>query len=323
MVNVRGLGRLGMLAVGLGVGAAVAHSPVASADSSTDWLSSIDGLLGGGALPALVPSDLNLSISFDGYQLINDGSAFAGTVSGEYGLAIAYGPNSEAIAQDGIGDFALADGTQAGAYAGDSGGTGNNFDSAIDIGNNTDDSDFSSADEGSYNSAIQIGNNTGIEDGSFAGDGDHDTAIDIGSNTGENDGPFAEVGNYNTDAVDGNFNGDDIGGFAGDGNYNLAGSVGNQSDAYAGGYEKLVSNGNIAFVLDPTATDGSYADAGADTSTSSAGGYDLAAVLGVDGTTANAIGAPFLYDIVTALGSESGTAASTGGGLLGELAGLF
>jgi hypothetical protein len=320
MVSVRGLGRLGMLAVGLGIGAAVAHSPVASADSSTDWLSSIDSLVSGGALPA-DPSELNLSISFDGYQLVNDGSAFAGTVSGEYGLAIAYGANSEAIAEGGTGNFALADGTQAGAYAGES-GSGNNFDSAIDIGNNTSDSDFAEAEDGSYNSAIQIGNNTGSEDGPFAGDGDHDSAMQIGSNTGAADSTVADHGNYDIAVNDGNFDGNFYGSFAGFGNDNFADAVGNQSDAAAGGVgPDLLANDDIAYVLDPTGTDGSYADAGANYL--AAGGYDLAAVLGVDDKEAFATGAQYLYDIVTALGTESGTAASTGGGLLGELLGLF
>lgn len=36
-----------LLAIGLGIGAALAATPVASADSMTDWLSSIDQLLGG------------------------------------------------------------------------------------------------------------------------------------------------------------------------------------------------------------------------------------------------------------------------------------
>jgi hypothetical protein len=35
MVNIRGFARLGTIAMGLGIGAAVAHSPVASADIST------------------------------------------------------------------------------------------------------------------------------------------------------------------------------------------------------------------------------------------------------------------------------------------------
>jgi hypothetical protein len=100
-VNVRGIARLDMLAVGLGIGAAVAHTPVALADSATDWLSSIDGLLGGGAVAAPAISGLNLAISFDGQSLVSDGSATAYPTSGDYDLAIAYGANSQAEAVDG------------------------------------------------------------------------------------------------------------------------------------------------------------------------------------------------------------------------------
>jgi hypothetical protein len=58
------------------------------------------------------------------------------------------------------------------------------------------------------------------------------------------------------------------------------------------------------------------------TAVSGAGGNsDLAAVLLTDGS-ANATGANYVYDI-TALGNESGTAASTGGGFLAELLSLF
>ena len=112
MVNTRGFARLGMLAVGVGIGAAWAHTPVAAADSSSDWLSSIDGLLSG-ALPAADPSGLNLAISFDGMSLVQDGNATATTASGEYGLAIAYGDGAAATAEGGTGNYALADGTNA------------------------------------------------------------------------------------------------------------------------------------------------------------------------------------------------------------------
>jgi hypothetical protein len=305
MVNARGLGRLGMLAVGLGLGAAVAHSPVASADSATDLLSSIDSLVSGGALPAADPSTLNLAISFDGYSLVSDGSAYAYTASGEYGLAIAYGAASVAEARGGIGDYALADGTKAGAYSGTDSGSGNNFDSAIDIGSNNSNSDYAGAGDGSYDSAIQIGNNTGYDDGPEAGNGNHDSAIDIGSNTGNEDGPGAYTGSYDTAVSDGSYTGNDYGSFAADGSGNLADAVGNQSEALAGGSPGLSSNGNIAYVLDPSGTDGSYAEAGSNGTT--AGGYDLAAVLGVDDTTASALGTQFLYDIVTALGSLHGS----------------
>jgi hypothetical protein len=154
MVNTRGVARLGMLAVGLGIGVAVAHSPVAVADSSNDWLSSIDSVLGGSALPA-PSSGLDLAISFDGYSLVSDGTASAETTTGDYSLAIAdgdhadataYGTGNTAIADGdgatafanaGTGDYALADGINAEAGAGGvSGDTGANYDTAIDIGNN-------------------------------------------------------------------------------------------------------------------------------------------------------------------------------------------
>jgi hypothetical protein len=42
-----------------------------------------------------------------------------------------------------------------------------------------------------------------------------------------------------------------------------------------------------------------------------------------DGATASAPGADYLYDIISALGNESGTAAATSGGFLAELLSLF
>jgi hypothetical protein len=374
-VNVRGLGRLGMLAVGLGIGAAVVHSPVAWADSSTDWLASIDNVASGAALPAADPSTLNLDISFDGYTLYQSGSAEAVTQSGEYGLAIASGADSEAFADGGTGDYALADGSGAYAEAGATGGSGDNFDSAIDIGNNTGKGDGAEAFDGSNDRAIDIGNNSGSHDLAFAGEGNNDSAADVGNNSGSEDGPYAYVGNYdsatqfgnNTGYADGpegaygNYNsatqignnsglddhpsgyegnydsatqfgnnsgdesgplagygnydsaadyasntGEGDGPFAGDGNSNFAEVSGTNSSADAGGFnESLTSNDNIAYVLDPFGADGSYADAGANST--AAGGYDLAAVLGVDNTTATATGAEFLYDIVTALGNQAGS----------------
>jgi hypothetical protein len=305
MVNARGLGRLGILAVGWGIGAAVSHSPVASADSPTDWLSSIDTLLSGEALPAPATSGLNLAISFDGYSLISDGSASATTQSGDFGLAIAYGANSDATAAGGYGDYALADGNGAGAFSGADGGSGNNFDSAIDIGSGASNDDYVEAGSGSYDNAIQIGNNTGTGDEVFAIGGDNDTAIDIGNNSGGDDGVYADYGNDNTAIANGNYTGNLDGTFAGNGNDNFADAVGNQSEADAGGVSSgPTSDGNIAYVLDPFGTDGSYAEAGG-TSTA-AGGSDLAAVLGVDDASATATGSQFLYDIVTALGSLHG-----------------
>jgi len=133
MVNVHGVARLGVLAVGLAIGAAWAQTPVASADSS-DWLSSIDSLLSGAAPVLATPSGLDLAISYNGVSLLSDGNATASTVAGEHGLAIAYGDGAAATAEGGNGDYALADGTNAFAAAGGTAAdTGANYDTAIDI----------------------------------------------------------------------------------------------------------------------------------------------------------------------------------------------
>jgi hypothetical protein len=116
MVSTRSVVRLGVLAVGLGVGVGVAHSPgVASADSSSDFLSSIDSVLAGSALPA-PSSGLDLAISYDGYPLFQEGSASAQTTTGDYSLAIAEGDDADATAY-GTGNTAIADGDGATAFA--------------------------------------------------------------------------------------------------------------------------------------------------------------------------------------------------------------
>ena len=102
MVVLRHLGRMGMLAVGLGLGAAWAHMPIAAADTSSNNLSSaIDSLLSG-ASPAATTSDFQ--ISFNGMDLLptagNDAYAF--TTAGQYGLAIAYGDGARAYAEGGL-----------------------------------------------------------------------------------------------------------------------------------------------------------------------------------------------------------------------------
>jgi hypothetical protein len=356
MVNSRSLGRLGLLAVGLGIGAAVAYSPDAAADSSTDWLSSIDSLLGGGGLSA-APTDLNLAISIDGHSLVSDGSATADSGTGD--VAIAYGANSTAVAEGGYGDYALADGSDAVAKAGDaaSGATGSNFDSAIDIGNNdvapagepldgaySGSGDLNGGPGGgtdSFDTAIDIGNNTndgdlGGDDGAYAGsgtgvglvgNGNGDTAIDIGNNSGVGDGPGAIDGNSDYASQIGNNTGQYLGPAAGVGNDDVASVVGNNSivdaagDLSGGG---TTANNDIAYVLDPFGTDGSDAFSGFDPATGLGGNFDLAAILGVDDTTATAQGADYLYDIISALGNETGTAAATSGsGFLADLLSLF
>jgi hypothetical protein len=283
MVNARGIARLGMLAVALGVGAAVAHSPVASADSASEWLSSIDSLLGGSALPA-PSSGLDLAISYDGYALVQEGNAIAHTTTGEYGLAIADGSGAYAYAGGGTGDVAEAEGTNAFALAGgDPGDTGGDYDTAIDIGNNdlpstaADDGAYAGNGDlgggtgtGAYDTAIDIGNNTndltegiGGNDGAFAGagglvgdtgDGNHNTAIDVGNNSGEGDGADAFGGNGNYASESGSMTGYSEGAYAGLGNDNTAVADTSYNDAYGvlyGGVYAVNGNDNSAFVLGP------------------------------------------------------------------------
>ncbi|HXO79342.1 MAG TPA: hypothetical protein VN856_05565 [Mycobacterium sp.] len=334
MVKTR-FARLGMLAVGLGIGAAWAHNPVAAADSSSDWLSSIDGLLTG-ALPAADPSGLNLAISFDGMSLLQDGNASATTVSGEYGLAIAYGDGASATAEGGTGNYALADGTNAEAAAGGAAGsTGDNFNSAIDIGNNGDavsvgnlNGAYAGAGSllgneggtggGSFNTAIDIGNNASgtFGDGAHAGagglaglgdDGNHDFAIDFGNNSsGSFQGAEALGGDYNSGSYFGNIDvADGSNGhfaYAGFGDGNIANVVGDNSYAFSGGGfdPAVVGNDNIATVFDPFGTLGSTAVAGEGFDIP--GNFDLAAVFG-DGfdTFPGATGGNFLVEILPTL----------------------
>src|SRR3984957_20134120 len=119
MLRSRGLGRLGLVTVGLGIGAAVASTPgVASGDSSTDWLSSIDQLLGGLSVPAADSAEaLDMQISIGGTLLFpyEDNTAIA--MAGPGNIAIAMGDNSYASAQNGAFDFAFANGTNSFAEA--------------------------------------------------------------------------------------------------------------------------------------------------------------------------------------------------------------
>ena len=358
MVNTRGLARLGILAVGLGIGAGWAHTPVASADTSSDLLSSIDSLLGGGGLSALSdPLGLNLAISIDGQSLVSDGSAVAHSGTGD--IAIAFGADSTANAEGGTGDYALADGTNALANAGGTASdTGANNDSAIDIGNNPvgtvgapDGAYAGNADligntsggTGTGDTAIDIGNNgvdtaalDGGNTGAFAGaggligasgDGNSDTAINFGNDNGFGDGPAAVDGTSDFASQSGDSTGTNLGAFAGFGNDDIASVLGANSSASAG-----EGNSDIAYVLDLLGTTGSNANAGF------SGSSDLAAVLGIDGVTANAVNGDDLTTILPALSAEATTgssfladllpslgesAASSGSNFLADLASLF
>ncbi len=140
MRHAKAIGRLGGLAIGLGIGAALAGTAgVASADP----------------LPPFDPNDF--AISIDGFTLFQTGSATA--TSGMGDIAIADGAHSVANATGGFGDFASADGAHADAFAGDptANATGSNFDFADVVGNGSD----ATIRFGSFDFASVLGNGSG------------------------------------------------------------------------------------------------------------------------------------------------------------------
>ena len=346
MTNVHGMARLGVLAVGLGIGAAVAHAPVASADSSTDWSSTIDSLLSGASPAPATP--INLFISFDGNTIYDGGgSATAETTSGEYGLAIAYGDDSYASATGGTGDYALAGGTNALALAGgESTDTGANYNTAIDIGNNADPGTYEAGIEngafagnadlvgsanagtgtGSYDTAIDIGNNTnganGGLDGAFAGagglsggmgsgDGNNDTAIDVGNNIGRGDNSQALDGNGNYASESGGATGDFENAYAAQGNDNTA--IGTTDNAAV-----FASGGNNSYA---------YLDGPANSTASASGDSNIAYILdpfGAAGSPDTAFaGTPsFSNDLAEVLFTHGNAEADTAN-LLYDIVSLF
>jgi hypothetical protein len=313
---------------------------VASADSSSDWLSSIDSLLGGSALPA-PSSGLDLAISFDGYSLVQDGTASAETTTGDYSLAIAEGDDADAtaygtgntaiadgdgaasFANAGTGDYALADGINAEAGAGGvSGDTGGNYDTAIDIGNN--DATPIGAADGAF------AGNADLEEPAGIGTGSYDTAIDIGNNTNDggfngSDGAFAgaggligEHGDGNNDtAIDiGNNSGLQNGSDAAEGNGNYASETGSTT-----GYDEDTIAGfggdNNTAVDDASYTaNESYVIAGN-------GNDNYASVLGPENSTASASGDSNIAYVLDPFGSTASDATSGDGITNSDLAAVL
>ena len=175
MMNGRVIARVGTLAVGLGIGAAMAAMPdTAAADSSTDWLSSIDSLLTG-ALPAADTSDL--AISFDGITLLQEGSAHASSGSGDF--AIADGADTTATAT-GTDDYAAVFGTGSSAVAG---GPSGNADIALVDGDGSNAFAGGTAnDPGTSDYSLIFGNgDTANAGGDAAGAGTEDVAYAEGN----------------------------------------------------------------------------------------------------------------------------------------------
>jgi hypothetical protein len=128
MKSATSIGRVGGLAVALGVGAWLASVPwLAAADPDTSGLDATaldpSALLGSAAAD---PSGLDFAVSYDGMTLFHMGDATATTPVGGDNLAIAYGDGSVAesgtytadgITSTGTGDYAFADGAGSTAVA--------------------------------------------------------------------------------------------------------------------------------------------------------------------------------------------------------------
>jgi hypothetical protein len=307
MFNARRLGQLGMLAVGVGIGSAMAATPgIASADNS-QVVPSIDP---SGLFAAADPAQsLDFQISIDGMDLFPTVGNSATALSGTGDIAIAFGDGSVAVARGGFGDFATADGTDAFAEAGDdgAGATGNNFDFAsasgtgafvqagddpnnpfadADTGNSFDSATASGNDatafagfEGSFDSAAASGNLANA----FAGyNGNDDSASAIGGNTDSEAGESGTTvpADHDTAVVVGNLFTAQTGftqGVAGGGDPNDVIGDGGSNDT--------------AFTIDPFGTVGSDAVSGLGNN------FDLAGVFG-DDYVANAFATSDLVSIL-------------------------
>jgi hypothetical protein len=182
MLNTRKVGRLGMMAVGLGFGAAVAAA-TSSADPS-DWTSSLGGIDDPVAALA-APSADNFAISIDGFTLVQEGSAHATSTFG--GLAIADGANASASAS-GFFDTSVAGGAGADAV------TTGNFDSANAFG-----VDAGATAGGSPTSYLDVATAAGTDSDAAAEYG----AFDSASIYGQNNNATADFGNGDSASVTG------------------------------------------------------------------------------------------------------------------------
>jgi hypothetical protein len=205
-VIARGIGRLGMMAAGLGLGAAIA------AMASTPAVASAD----------VVDFDPNnFALSIDGIPLIHEGTATATSTFGN--IAIADGAGSDATATDGYLDLASAYGADSSAQV----GIGN-----LDAGfaNGAHSTVFS----GGYldtTGNLDLASANGTYGVASAGEGWFDEAFENGTlstaASGVGNGDIASVfGNYDIAGADG------YDSFLG--NNNIALVVGNESFALSG-----------------------------------------------------------------------------------------
>lgn len=249
MTRANRVGRIGGLAVGLGIGAAVAAMPaVAAADP----------------LPPFDPNDF--AISIDGVTLFQVGTAVAESGMGEW--AIADGAGSRALAYGGFGNFASADGAHSVAVAGSDNyeDSGDNFDFASAVG---DSSVAKSGFTGSFDSATAIGSISSAQAG-YSGSFDSVNAVGDNVTSAAGSGTVASPANFDFASVSGNLT--------------TATLLPTFAEAEGG-------SNDFAFVVDPFGSQGSDALAGLP------GNFDVAGAL-VDQVLATATGGDFIFQIL-------------------------
>ena len=186
MERAKFVGRVGGLAVGLGIGAAFAVTAgTASADPSAELVDAAAGTVS--ADPAAFDPS-NFAIGFDGMNFDFGTATVNSGTAGDYDFALADGDGANAGATGGLFNSSFADGSNSSTFA-----TGGEFNSASADGANTSASayggnyDFASAD--GMNSIAQAtgGSDVAIADGTTsivsAEDGSNDIAIGIGTSS--------------------------------------------------------------------------------------------------------------------------------------------
>lgn len=263
MSHAKAIGRISILAVGLGIGIGTAATAGAAPTLPVDPVPVVPDLPLPAADPAAGP---DLSISFDGISLFHSGTATAETGSGTFDFALASGSDSFASAGtgergSGLFDSAMAYGTDSDAESG-----GGNVDSAFANGTDT----VSIAEAGNFNGTSA----NGIDSQAVSADGNSDSAYASGQDS------LAEAGGDSSTLTGNN-----------DFAYYMGPGFGDNVGAFAGwvGDDSTGSN-DIAEVFDPSGTVGSLALAGD-------GNSDLGAAFGDALSSTAATGGNFLVDI--------------------------
>jgi hypothetical protein len=209
------IGRLAGLAVGLGIGAALAATPgTASAD--------------------------DFQISIDGFDLLPVAGNTATATSGAGDIAIAFGDGASANATGGVGDYAFADGTGSNAGAGSGGITTGNFDYAFADGAGSN----AGAGAGSFDTAVASG-----ADSAALASGDSVTDAGVTTVYPAND-DLAYAWGPNTVAIGGGYFGVET-----DSNYDAAvvvdpfGTAGSTASAGNGDYDFAAAFGDMLHAM--------------------------------------------------------------------------